>query len=55
MTPYVCIATGDMQGLIEVVQDSDTIANIQMWYKRKTFDKRALWEWLKHKHGTGAE
>lgn len=51
----MCIATGDQQGLIEVVTDSETIANIQMWYKKKTFDKRALLEWLKDKHGTGPE
>ncbi|KAK7093898.1 phosphatidylinositol 4,5-bisphosphate 3-kinase catalytic subunit delta isoform-like [Littorina saxatilis] len=55
MNPYMCIATGDQQGLIEVVTDSETIANIQMWYKKKTFDKRALLEWLKDKHGTGPE
>lgn len=55
MNPYMCIATGDQQGLIEVVTDSDTIANIQMWYKKNTFDKRALLEWLKHKHSTGLE
>ncbi|KAL8578264.1 hypothetical protein ACOMHN_005655 [Nucella lapillus] len=55
MNPYLCIATGDQQGLIEVVTESDTIANIQMWYKKNTFDKRALLEWLKSKHGTGPE
>lgn len=55
MNPYMCIATGDQQGLIEVVTDSDTIANIQMGYKKNTFDKRALLEWLKSKHGTGPE
>ncbi|XP_076472546.1 phosphatidylinositol 4,5-bisphosphate 3-kinase catalytic subunit delta isoform-like [Babylonia areolata] len=55
MNPYMCIATGDQQGLIEVVTESDTIANIQMWYRRNTFDKRALLEWLKSKHGTGPE
>ena len=55
MNPYMCIATGDQQGLIEVVTESETIANIQMWYKKKTFDKRALLEWLKEQHGTGPE
>ena len=32
MTPYGCLSTGDMVGLIEVVLDSTTLANIQ---KRK--------------------
>lgn len=55
MNPYMCIATGPEQGLIEVVTESKTIACIQKWYKNKAFDKRALLEWLKTKHTTPAD
>lgn len=55
MNPYMCIATGKEQGLIEVVTDSMTIAGIQKWYKSNAFDKRALLEWLKTKHPSGLD
>jgi phosphatidylinositol-4,5-bisphosphate 3-kinase len=53
MNPYGCISTGNRVGLIEVVLDADTIANIQ---KEKgvtkvtaTFEKGSLLAWLKGK------
>lgn len=52
MNPYMCIATGPEQGLIEVVTEAQTIADIQKWYKNNAFDKRALFEWLKTNHRT---
>lgn len=55
MNPYMCIATGPEQGLIEVVTEAETIANIQKWYKSNAFDKRALFEWLKKKHGNSGQ
>ena len=55
MNTYKCVATGDQRGLIEVVAESETIANIQMWYKKNSFDKRALLEWLRDIHGSGPE
>ncbi|XP_055958531.1 phosphatidylinositol 4,5-bisphosphate 3-kinase catalytic subunit beta isoform [Patella vulgata] len=47
MNPYGCLATGLEQGVIEVVTSSNTIANIQVWYGKGAFEKRALYEWLK--------
>ena len=51
MTPYRCLSTGNMVGLIEVVLDSSTLANIQ---KRKggsvtmgAFDKTSLLHYIK--------
>lgn len=51
MNPYGCISTGHRVGLIEVVLDADTIANIQ---KEKgvtkvtaTFERGSLLAWLK--------
>ncbi|KAK0061228.1 phosphatidylinositol 4 5-bisphosphate 3-kinase catalytic subunit delta isoform-like isoform X2 [Biomphalaria pfeifferi] len=50
MNPYMCMATDLQQGMIEVVTSADTMANIQKWYKKTAFDKKALFEWLKSKH-----
>lgn len=50
MNPYMCMATDLEQGMIEVVTPAETMANIQKWYKKNAFDKRALFEWLKAKH-----
>ncbi|XP_005113489.1 phosphatidylinositol 4,5-bisphosphate 3-kinase catalytic subunit delta isoform, partial [Aplysia californica] len=50
MNPYMCMATDLEQGMIEVVSPADTMANIQRWFKKTAFDKRALFEWLKMKH-----
>lgn len=51
MNPYGCISTGNRVGLIEVVLNADTIANIQ---KEKgafpsAFKKESLLSWLKGK------
>ncbi|XP_058017119.1 phosphatidylinositol 4,5-bisphosphate 3-kinase catalytic subunit delta isoform isoform X2 [Ahaetulla prasina] len=54
MTPYGCLSTGDKMGLIEVVRDSDTIANIQLnksnMAATAAFNKDALLNWLKSKN-----
>ncbi|XP_046311962.1 phosphatidylinositol 4,5-bisphosphate 3-kinase catalytic subunit delta isoform-like isoform X3 [Marmota monax] len=54
MTPYSCLLTGDCMGLIEVVQHSDTIANIQLNQSNLSaiaaFNKDALLNWLKSKN-----
>nr|CAH0099295.1 unnamed protein product [Daphnia galeata] len=56
MNPYGCISTGNRVGLIEVVLDADTIANIQ---KEKgvtkvtaTFERGSLLAWLKDHNPT---
>ncbi|KAH9524681.1 GON-4-like protein, partial [Bulinus truncatus] len=46
----MCMATDLQQGMIEVVTSADTMANIQRWYKKTAFDKKALYEWLKINH-----
>uniref|UniRef100_A0ABM5EKJ9 phosphatidylinositol-4,5-bisphosphate 3-kinase n=1 Tax=Pogona vitticeps TaxID=103695 RepID=A0ABM5EKJ9_9SAUR len=54
MTPYGCLSTGDKTGLIEVVMNSDTIANIQLnksnMAATAAFNKDALLNWLKSKN-----
>ncbi|XP_063001290.1 phosphatidylinositol 4,5-bisphosphate 3-kinase catalytic subunit delta isoform [Elgaria multicarinata webbii] len=54
MTPYGCLSTGDKTGLIEVVMDSETIANIQLSNSNMAataaFNKDALLNWLKSKN-----
>uniref|UniRef100_A0A8C6JZS6 Phosphatidylinositol 4,5-bisphosphate 3-kinase catalytic subunit delta isoform n=1 Tax=Melopsittacus undulatus TaxID=13146 RepID=A0A8C6JZS6_MELUD len=54
MTPYGCLSTGDKTGLIEVVMQSDTIANIQLnksnMVATAAFNKDALLNWLKSKN-----
>nr|ANF99566.1 phosphatidylinositol-4,5-bisphosphate 3-kinase [Haliotis diversicolor] len=52
MNVYRCLATGQEQGVIEAVGQSQTIANIQKWFNRGAFDKKAVFEWLKHHHKT---
>ncbi|KAL5014906.1 hypothetical protein ScPMuIL_009176 [Solemya velum] len=47
---YGCIATGHERGVIEVVTESDTIANIQQEMKAGAFDKTAIYRWLKKKN-----
>lgn len=50
MIPYHCLATGDKVGLIEVVPDADTIANIQKekgFTATSAFKKGSLYSWLK--------
>ncbi|KAG7227085.1 hypothetical protein INR49_022432 [Caranx melampygus] len=54
MTPYGCLSTGNKMGLIEVVKNSDTIANIQLNSSNSAataaFNKDALLNWLKSKN-----
>ncbi|CAL8280638.1 unnamed protein product [Boreogadus saida] len=54
MIPYGCLSTGNKMGLIEVVKNSDTIANIQRDASNSAataaFNKDALLNWLKSKN-----
>ncbi|XP_069119879.1 phosphatidylinositol 4,5-bisphosphate 3-kinase catalytic subunit beta isoform-like [Argopecten irradians] len=50
MNPYQCVATGLKEGMIEVVQNSATIAKIQCKGQSSAFNKTALFEWLKQKN-----
>uniref|UniRef100_A0A3P9IVJ2 Phosphatidylinositol 4,5-bisphosphate 3-kinase catalytic subunit delta isoform n=1 Tax=Oryzias latipes TaxID=8090 RepID=A0A3P9IVJ2_ORYLA len=54
MIPYGCLSTGNKMGLIEVVKNSDTIANIQLNSSNSAataaFNKDALLNWLKSKN-----
>uniref|UniRef100_A0A3Q3E2A0 Phosphatidylinositol-4,5-bisphosphate 3-kinase, catalytic subunit delta n=1 Tax=Hippocampus comes TaxID=109280 RepID=A0A3Q3E2A0_HIPCM len=54
MIPYGCLSTGNKMGFIEVVKNSDTIANIQRNNSNSAataaFNKDALLNWLKSKN-----
>lgn len=54
MIPYGCLSTGDKTGVIEVVPQSETIANIQLnksnMAATAAFNKDALLNWLKSKN-----
>ncbi|XP_061637533.1 phosphatidylinositol 4,5-bisphosphate 3-kinase catalytic subunit delta isoform isoform X3 [Phyllopteryx taeniolatus] len=54
MIPYGCLSTGNKMGFIEVVRNSDTIANIQRNNSNSAataaFNKDALLNWLKSKN-----
>ncbi|KAG7273822.1 hypothetical protein CRUP_011114 [Coryphaenoides rupestris] len=54
MIPYGCLSTGNKMGLIEVVKNADTIANIQRDNSNSAataaFNKDALLNWLKSKN-----
>uniref|UniRef100_A0A3B1KEL8 Phosphatidylinositol 4,5-bisphosphate 3-kinase catalytic subunit delta isoform n=1 Tax=Astyanax mexicanus TaxID=7994 RepID=A0A3B1KEL8_ASTMX len=54
MVPYGCLSTGNKTGVIEVVKNSDTIANIQRNNSNSAataaFNKDALLNWLKSKN-----
>ena len=52
MLPYGCLATGEKSGFIEVVQDSETIANIQKLRKKGKglWDSHLLLDWLKERN-----
>ncbi|XP_076874569.1 phosphatidylinositol 4,5-bisphosphate 3-kinase catalytic subunit delta isoform isoform X2 [Brachyhypopomus gauderio] len=54
MIPYGCLSTGNKTGLIEVVKNADTIANIQRNSSNNAataaFNKDALLNWLKSKN-----
>jgi len=50
MIPYGCLSTGDQIGMIEVVLNSNTVANIQKKKgggARGAFDKTTLYQYLK--------
>ncbi|CAC5389221.1 unnamed protein product [Mytilus coruscus] len=49
LNPYGCVATGNEEGMIEVVQKSLTLAGIQKW-RKQGLDKNSLYDWLKHKN-----
>lgn len=50
--PYGCIATGDGMGMIEVVQDAETVAKIQLHHggSFSTLKDEPLHDWLKKKN-----
>eukprot|EP00743_Colponemidia_sp_Colp-15_P005837 GILK01006272.1.p1 GENE.GILK01006272.1~~GILK01006272.1.p1 ORF type:complete len:1076 (+),score=202.77 GILK01006272.1:69-3230(+) len=49
MRPYGCIATGDGVGMLEIVLNSDTLANIHKWAGGATaaFSEKPVHNWLK--------
>lgn len=57
MLPYGCLATGEKTGFIEVVQDSETIANIQKLRKKGKglWDSHLLLDWLKERNSDPAQ
>ncbi|CAG2062147.1 unnamed protein product [Timema podura] len=59
MNPYGCISTEHRVGLIEVVLNAETIANIQkekgMFSATSAFRKGSLLAWLKESNKTDAE
>ena len=54
MNAYGCLATGHEEGLIEIVLNSDTIANIQKKHSTLSlsaaFNKEGLYKWLQSKN-----
>ena len=55
MTAYGCVATGHMEGMLEIVQNAETISNIQQLGGNigGAFNEGTLKEWLRH-HNKGA-
>ncbi|KAK3609253.1 hypothetical protein CHS0354_006178 [Potamilus streckersoni] len=51
MNIYGCVATGLEQGMIEIVQQARTLADIQKIQTNSALDKRSLHLWLKEKNG----
>jgi hypothetical protein len=49
MTPYGCVATGHDEGMLEIVLDADTTANISFEYggAAAAFSKETISAWLK--------
>ena len=53
LNAYGCLTTGNQEGLIEVVTDCDTVANIQKDYSdgksslARGFSKECLYRWLR--------
>ena len=55
MTPYAVLPTGDKIGVIEVVTNANTLANIQkseFGVVRGAFKKEVLLDWLRKKNQT---
>jgi len=54
MMPYECLSTGRDVGMLEVVQDSETIANIQKAHSdvklASSFGHSSLFKWLEKKN-----
>ena len=53
LIPYGCMSTGDRVGLIEVVLESKTVANIQKKVgksARAAFNKKCLYQWLQNEN-----
>ena len=46
MSPYLCVSTGDMEGMLEIVQRSKTIAKIQTSSGGGITKKESLFDWL---------
>jgi phosphatidylinositol kinase/protein kinase (PI-3 family) len=58
MTPYAVLPTGDKIGVIEVVTNTATLANIQKsegGVYRGAFKNEVLLDWLKKKNQTAQE
>lgn len=54
MSPYRCVSTGDELGMIEVVTNSETTANIQKRHgKLGALSSRTLYEWLQDNNRGG--
>ncbi len=51
---YGCISTGNEMGMIQVVQNADTVAKIQLAHggTLSTFKDEPLYEWLKKHNPT---
>lgn len=54
MNPYDCLATGRDVGMLEVVQQAETIAKIQKQFAqvklKAAFNKESLYKWLQTKN-----
>lgn len=57
MSPYGCISTGDEEGMIEVVLNSDTVANITKNAGGATaaFKEDTIANWLRNLNKSGDE
>lgn len=57
LSPYQCIATGDEIGMIEVVLNSETTANINKYYggTKAVFQKDTLVKWIREMNPIDSE
>ena len=58
ISPYECLSTGRDIGMLEVVQNANTIANIQKTYSsgfQSAFNKESLYRWLAEKNKERAQ